>query len=190
MAGPDSPELWLVRHGETEWSRSRRHTGRTDIPLTPAGEDAARSLAPRLAGVEFDLQLASPLVRAWHTAELAGLSPQPEPLAMEWDYGIYDGRTSKELLAEDPRWSIWDQPVPNGETLDEVAKRADEVIARVQSQSKDRAILVSHAHFIRVLAARWVGEHPVLARNLALDTATVSVLSWDRGIPVLLHWNS
>lgn len=184
------PELWLIRHGETEWSRDRRHTGRTDIPLTTAGEQAARSLGARLAGVRFDLVLASPLVRAWRTAELAGLAPKPEPRALEWNYGIYEGRRSADIQQEQPAWSVWTSPIPDGETLAAVAGRADGVIGRVRREGGERAVLVAHAHFLRVLGARWVDDDPQLARHLALDTATVSVLSWDRGAPVILRWNS
>lgn len=183
-------ELWLIRHGETDWSRDRRHTGRTDRPLTADGEASARSLATRLAGVRFDLVLASPLARAWRTAELAGLAPKPEPLAQEWDYGAYEGRTTAGIQAEHPGWSVWTSPILGGESLAEVAYRADTVIARIRAEGGERAVLVAHAHFLRVLGARWVDDDPQLARHLALDTATVSMLSWDRGAPVILRWNS
>jgi probable phosphoglycerate mutase len=182
-------QVWLVRHGETSWSRARRHTGRSDIPLTAVGEQAARELVPRVADVRFDLVLASPLSRAWRTAELAGLNPKPEPLAKEWNYGDLEGKTSAEIQEDRPGWTIWDGPVPGGETLAHVAERADAVIERIRRESQQRAILVAHAHFLRVLAARWLHEPPELARHLALDTATVSVLSWDRGAPVILRWN-
>ena len=184
------PDLWLIRHGETEWSRDRRHTGRTDIPLTAEGERSARSLRDRLAGVHFDLVLASPLIRATRTAELAGLAPKPEPLALEWDYGIYEGRTTAAIQEEQPDWSVWTSPIPDGESLADVAGRADRVIERVRAEGGQRAVLVAHAHFLRVLGARWVDDSPDLARHLALDTATVSVLSWDRGAPAILRWNS
>ena len=185
-----NPQLWLVRHGETAWSRARRHTGRSDVPLTSAGERAARELAPRLSGVPFDLVLASPLGRAWRTAELAGLTPKPEPLAQEWDYGVYEGRTTADIQQAEPGWSVWTSPIAGGESLADVAGRADAVIERVRLESQARAVLVAHAHFLRVLGARWVDDSPDLARHLALDTATVSVLSWDRGAPVILRWNS
>jgi probable phosphoglycerate mutase len=184
------PECWLVRHGETEWSSVRKHTGRTDLPLTPNGEQDAAALAARLSGVHFDLVLASPLQRAWRTALLAGLSPEAEPNAMEWDYGVYEGRTTEQIRAENPDWSIWDSPVPEGENVEDVAKRADAVVARVRSQAPERAILVAHAHFLRIFAARWIDESALLAEHLVLETAKLSVLAWDRGVPVMERWNA
>ncbi|MFI7586151.1 histidine phosphatase family protein [Spongisporangium articulatum] len=184
------PQLWLVRHGETAWSRERKHTGRSDIPLTAVGEQAARELLPRLHEVRFDLVLASSLSRAWRTAELAGLVPVAEPLAKEWNYGAFEGLTTAQIQEQRPGWSVWDGPVPDGETLAEVAGRADAVVARVRAETDGRAVLVAHAHFLRVLAARWLGESPELGRHLALDTATVSVLGWDRGSPMILRWNT
>ncbi len=191
MAGapPFEPECWLVRHGETEWSSALRHTGRTDLPLNSTGEAAASALAGRLAGVHFDLVLASPLQRAWRTAELAGLSPEAEPNAMEWDYGVYEGRTTAQIRADDPDWSIWDGPIPDGENIEDVAKRADAVVARVRSQAPERAIVVAHAHFLRIFAARWIDEPAHLAAHLMLETARLSVVSWDRGSPVIERWN-
>jgi probable phosphoglycerate mutase len=190
VTGTGQPECWLVRHGETEWSRTKRHTGRTDLPLTADGEKAASSLAPLLGTVPFDLVLASPLARAWRTAELAGLTPQAEPHAMEWDYGVYEGRTTAEIRAEDPEWSIWDSPVPGGESLDQVGVRADAVVARIRAQAHTRAIVVAHSHFLRIFAARWLGQPPRLATHLLLGTAAVSVLGWDRGTPVIERWNA
>jgi probable phosphoglycerate mutase len=183
------PELWLIRHGETEWSRDRRHTGRTDLPLTPVGERAAKALAPRLEGVPFDLVLASPLIRARHTAELAGLSPQLEAQAMEWDYGEYEGITTAQIQERRPGWSVWTDQIPGGESLQQVADRADAVIADVRSRASKRAILVAHAHFLRILAARWIGQDPELAAHLSLEVSTLSVLGWDRGVPVIDKWN-
>jgi broad specificity phosphatase PhoE len=183
------PELWLIRHGETEWSRSRRHTGRTDLPLTPEGEQAARALAPRLGGVSFDLVLASPLTRARHTAELAGLSPQLEPQAMEWDYGEYEGITTAQIQEKNPGWSVWSDPIPGGESLEQVAGRADAVIARIRGGGPKRAALVAHAHFLRILTARWIEQEPRLASRFNLEVSTVSVLGWDRGTPVIDKWN-
>jgi len=183
------PQLWVVRHGETEWSRLRRHTGRTDLPLTEEGEADAGKLADRLRGVPFDVVLSSPLQRAYRTAELAGLNPQRDPRAVEWDYGEYEGRTTEEIRREVPDWSIWVDPVPGGETLAQVADRADAVIARVRREAPERALLVAHAHLLRILAARWIDQPAVLAEYLLLDTATVSVLGWDRGSPALVRWN-
>ncbi|GAB3269247.1 histidine phosphatase family protein [Kineosporia babensis] len=186
----NEPELWLIRHGLTEWARDRRHTGRSDIPLRPEGEAAAAELAPRLAGVHFDLQLASPLQRAWHTAELAGLDPKAEPDALEWDYGQYEGITTAQIQEQVPGWSIWTASVPGGETLAQVAARADTVIERVRQAAPTRAVLVAHAHYLRILAARWIGQDPALAAHLSLRTSTLSVLAWDRGRPVIDRWNS
>jgi broad specificity phosphatase PhoE len=182
-------QLWLVRHGATEWSRSRRHTGRTDIPLTPQGEVAARALKDRLAAQPFDLVLASPLQRARRTAELAGLTPQPEPDAVEWDYGDYEGLTTAQVREQVPGWSVWTHPVPGGESLAQVAARADRVIARVRASGAHRCVLVAHAHLLRILAARWLDRPPELAAHLMLGPAGVSVLGTDRGIPVIHHWN-
>ena len=188
-AGDHEPELWLIRHGETEWSRNRRHTGRTDLPLTPEGEQAARALAPRLDGVPFDLVLASPLMRARHTAELAGLSPQLEPLAMEWDYGEYEGVTTAQIQERHPGWSVWTDPIPGGESLQQVADRARAVIARIRAAAPKRAVLVAHAHFLRILTADWIEQEPQLASRFNLEVATISVLGWDRGDPVIDRWN-
>jgi probable phosphoglycerate mutase len=189
IAAEYEPELWLIRHGETEWSRNRRHTGRTDLPLTPDGEQAARALAPRLEAVPFDLVLASPLTRARHTAELAGLHPQLEPQAMEWDYGEYEGITSAQIQERRPGWSVWTHPIPGGESLQQVADRADVVIADVRRQAPKRAVLVAHAHFLRVLAARWIQQEPQLAAHFNLEVSTISMLGWDRGVPVIDKWN-
>jgi probable phosphoglycerate mutase len=183
-------ELWLARHGQTEWSRLRRHTGRTDVPLEPGGEDAARALGKRLAGVDFDLVLASPLQRARRTAELAGLVPVAEPRAVEWDYGAYEGLTSEQIRRQVPGWSIWTGPVPGGESIEDVAHRADAVLARVRESPGRRCLLVAHAHFLRVLAARWIAQPPQLGAHLALDTATMCVLAADRGAPVIERWNA
>lgn len=188
-AGEHEPELWLIRHGETEWSRNRRHTGRTDLPLTPEGERAARALAPRLDGVPFDLVLASPLIRARHTAELAGLSPQLEPLAMEWNYGEYEGITTTQIQESRPGWSVWADPIPGGESLEQVAARADAVIAQVRTKAPKRAALVAHAHFLRILTVRWIEQEPRLASRFSLEVSTVSVLGWDRGVPMIDKWN-
>jgi broad specificity phosphatase PhoE len=186
----NEPELWLVRHGETTWSRDRRHTGRTDLPLTADGEAAAAALAQRLLGVDFDLVLASPLQRAHRTAELAGLEPTAEPNAVEWDYGDYEGVTTVEIRRNVPGWRVWHGPVPNGETIHEVARRAEAVIARVRSEARTRAILVAHGHFSRVLAMRWLGLSPADGEHLRMGTATVSVLGWDRGVPIVERWNA
>lgn len=186
----NQPELWLIRHGETAWSRERRHTGRTDIPLTPEGEAAAVELKAGLADVTFDLILASPLGRAWRTAELAGLRPQPEPLAVEWDYGDYEGVTTMEIRRQHPGWKVWQGPVPRGETLDEVAARADALIDRIRARASERALLVAHGHFSRVLAMRWIEQPPQIAEHFRMETTKTSVLGWDRGVPIIERWNT
>jgi broad specificity phosphatase PhoE len=183
------PELWLIRHGETEWSRTRRHTGRTDLPLTAAGEQAAEALTSRVEGVDFDLVLASPLIRARRTAELAGLTPELEPAAMEWNYGEYEGITTAQIRETRPSWSVWTDSVPGGESLAQVAERADAVVARVRASATKRAVLVAHAHFLRILAVRWIEQEPHLASRFNLEVATISVLGWDRGVPVIDQWN-
>ncbi|HEX8804085.1 MAG TPA: histidine phosphatase family protein, partial [Acidimicrobiales bacterium] len=146
------PELWVCRHGETEWSRTRRHTGTTDVPLTERGAALARSLADALAGVEVDLVLTSPRRRARDTAALAGFpDAAPEPDAAEWDYGAYEGRTTPEIRAEVPGWDIWTGAVPGGESAADVGARADRVIARVRRSARTRALLFAHSHLLRVL---------------------------------------
>jgi probable phosphoglycerate mutase len=182
--------LWLIRHGETEWSVTKRHTGRTDIALTATGERQAAALGRHLARRAFALVLCSPLQRARRTAELAGLTPRPEPNAVEWDYGDYEGVTTVEIRETVPDWRVWQGPVPGGETIAEVAKRAELVIQRVLEEARGRAILVAHGHFSRVLAMRWLGLPATEGEHLRLGTATVSVLGWDRGIPIVERWNA
>ncbi len=180
----------LVRHGETAWSRDRRHTGRTDIPLTRRGEVQAADLAPRLAAWHFARVLVSPLVRATHTAELAGLEdPEPTEDLLEWDYGQFEGRTTVAIRRDHPDWDLFSDGVPGGETIDDVAERVDRVIARVRSGTGDVAC-VAHAHLLRVLAVRWLGVDPSAARYLVLGPASLSVLGWERDQAVVEHWNT
>jgi len=184
------PRMVLVRHGETAWSRDRRHTGRTDIPLTPFGERQAAALAPRLAGWKLAEVLVSPLSRASRTADLADLeAPRTDPDLLEWDYGDYEGRTTTAIREDHPGWDLFADGVPGGETIHEVAARADRVIARVRAGGGDVAC-VAHAHLLRVLAVRWLGVEPGAARFLVLGPATVSVLGWEREQPVIEHWNT
>jgi len=184
------PNLVLVRHGETEWSRDRRHTGRTDIPLTPVGEVQARSLAPRLAGWTFAEVLVSPLIRATETAELAGLGgAEVTPDLVEWDYGDYEGRTTADIREERPGWDLFVDGVPHGETIGQVADRVDRVIARVRAGSGDVAC-VAHAHLLRILAVRWLDLAPADSRYLVLGPASISVLGWEREQAVIEHWNT
>ena len=182
--------LWLVRHGETPWSILGRHTGRTDISLTPRGEQQAAALASRLGGHLFGLVLTSPLVRASETCRLAGyVEPaSAEPDLQEWDYGNFEGRTTADIRLEQPSWNLWDTGAPGGETPSAVGQRADRVIARAVAADGDVA-LFAHGHLLRVLAARWLGFAPSAGGSLALDTASVSMLGWERERRVIRLWN-
>jgi broad specificity phosphatase PhoE len=189
MSGSTTPELWLVRHGETEWSRDGKHTSTTDLPLTDVGEEAATSLAPRLVEVDFDLVLTSPRRRARRTAELAGYADaRVDEDLVEWGYGDYEGVTTAEIREDVPGWTIWTHPVPGGETLDEVSARLDRVVARAREH--DRTLVFAHGHSLRVLTARWAGQPADAGRFFKLDTSTVSVLGFEREHPALLKWNS
>lgn len=183
-------QLWLVRHGETEWSRDARHTSTTDLPLLPAGELVARSLAERVGGESFELVLSSPRLRARRTALLAGYPDAlvDEDLA-EWDYGTYEGLTTPQIRELVPDWTVWSHGAPGGETPGDVTVRLDRVIARARAR-EGRTLVFGHGHALRALAARWVGQPVALGRSLALDTASVSVLGYDRDTPVIDHWNS
>lgn len=185
-----SPHLWLVRHGETEWARLGRHTGRTDIPLTELGRRQAIAVAAKLVGHRFALVLSSPSSRALDTARLAGYGDRVETTddLYEWDYGADEGRTTAEIQVDRPGWSIWDQGPDGGETIDQVAARVDRVIARVRSQPGD-VLAFAHAHVLRILTARWIDEPPRLGHAFALSTATVSVLGWEHEYPVVERWN-
>jgi probable phosphoglycerate mutase len=184
------PELWLVRHGETEWARLGRHTGRTDIPLTERGREQANAVRDELEGRAFALVLSSPLSRALDTARLAGFADRvvTEDDLMEWDYGADEGRTTLEIRLERPGWTIWRDGPKAGETIDDVAARVDRVIARVRALDGD-ALVFAHGHVLRVLAARWLGEPPTEGRLFALSTATLSVLGWERETAVIERWN-
>jgi probable phosphoglycerate mutase len=189
--------LILARHGETVWSREGRHTGRTDVPLTPEGEASAVALAPALAKLNIIATFTSPAQRAIRTAELAGLSgATPDPDLWEWDYGGYEGRTTKEIQAERPGWYLWrDGVIPGdadhpGETIEQVGERADRVLARVRPLlSEGNAALVAHAHILRVLSARWLELDPSGGRLFRLDTGTISTLGIEHDMPVILTWN-
>jgi broad specificity phosphatase PhoE len=182
--------LWLVRHGETEWSRDGRHTSTTDLELTGAGERVARELAARLAGEKFGLVLTSPRRRARRTAELAGF-PDAEVDAdlVEWDYGDYEGLTTKQIRATVPGWTIWSAPVPGGETAAQVSARLDNVVRRVRETSGD-VLVFGHGHALRGLTARWLELDVTEGRHFVLGTATVSVLGWERDSPAVHRWNS
>ncbi|MGH8899523.1 MAG: histidine phosphatase family protein [Egibacteraceae bacterium] len=181
-------EVVLVRHGETAWSRSGRHTGRTDIPLTDEGRRQAKLLGPRLAGRTFALVLTSPLSRAAQTCALAGLTGTACDDLLEWDYGDYEGRTTAAIRQTRPGWLLWTGGVPNGETAADVGRRADRVVERVRAVDGDVA-LVAHGHVLRVLAARWLGLPPEAGCHLALSPATLSILGWEHEVPAILRWN-
>jgi broad specificity phosphatase PhoE len=178
--------LVLIRHGETEWSRDKRHTSRTDVPLTDTGREQARALA----GGTFDLVLVSPRHRARETAELAGLrNVRIDEDLVEWDYGDYEGRTTAEIRVERPGWDLWRDGCPGGEPLVQVAERADRAIERALAAGGDAAI-VAHGHLLRILGARWVGLAPEWGGALALDTAATCELGFERERRVIASWNS
>lgn len=183
-------DLWVVRHGQTEWSLAGRHTSTTDLPLLPEGEQTARALAERLAGTSFDLVLTSPRLRARRTAELAGFpEAEPDEDLVEWAYGDYEGVTSTEIQERTPGWTIWTGEVPGGESAAQVGARLDRVVARARAVDGD-TLVFGHGHALRALAARWLGLPVSEGRLLRLDTATVSVLGHERADPVVLRWNS
>jgi broad specificity phosphatase PhoE len=185
-----SQQIWLVRHGETEWSVSGAHTGRTDIPLTDAGRDRARGVRRILSGHSFALVLTSPLQRARETCALAGYGDVAllEPDLQEWDYGIFEGRKTSEIRKEYGDWSIWTTIVQNGESLPQVASRAERVIRTATNQDGD-ALLFAHGHIFRILAARWLDLPPDAGRLFFLDTAAVCVLGYEREQRVIRVWN-
>ena len=186
----DTYQIWLFRHGATEWSESGRHTGRTDLPLTDWGREQAAIAGCRVKGRSFALVLSSPLARALESCWLAGYGDRVR-LAdelMEWDYGDYEGRRTADIREERSGWSIWREGVPNGETLAEVGARADEAIRLAQSVVGDVA-LFSHGHLLRVLGARWLGLPPAAGRHFALDTGAISVLGFQRGKQMIERWN-
>jgi broad specificity phosphatase PhoE len=190
-------ELILVRHGETVWSREGKHTGLTDVPLTPAGEAAARALAGDLAGWPIVAAFASPAQRAARTAELAGLaSVKTDPDLAEWDYGGYEGMTTEQIRQQRPGWYLWhDGVIPGdgehpGETIGQVAARADAVLSRARPLLADGDVaLVAHGHLLRILTARWLGLEPGDGRLFILGTGTLSVLGAEHGEPAIAAWN-
>ena len=188
--GGNKPEVWIARHGETEWSRSGQHTSSTDIDLTPYGEKQALSLGAALSDIDFDLVMSSPLLRSRRTAELAGYTELVEdPDLREWDYGGFEGRTTTEIREELPGWSIWRGPWSGGESAEAVSARADRIIALVLRSQATRVVLFSHGHFIRVLAARWVRADVDTGEWLDLDTGSLSELGWYRDTRVVRRWN-
>ncbi|TQS42344.1 histidine phosphatase family protein [Cryptosporangium phraense] len=183
--------MFLVRHGETEWSKSGQHTSRTDLPLTPTGEAVALALKPLLAGVHPVLALSSPLQRARRTAELAGVPVELDENLREVDYGDYEGITTPQIRERDPDWSVWTAPNPGGETIDQAGERTDHVLDRVRKALPEgNVVLFAHGHILRVLGARWLGLPASEGRLLALDTATISVLGTEHDLPVIRRWNA
>jgi probable phosphoglycerate mutase len=182
-------ELWVVRHGETEWSATGRHTSTTDVELTAAGEEAARALGARLAGTSFDLVLTSPRARARRTATLAGFADaEVDDDLAEWAYGDYEGVTTATIRETVPGWTVWTHPSPGGETAAKVGRRLDRVVAKVRRHG-GRVLVFGHGHASRVLAARWLDQPVAEGRFFRLDTATVSVLGYEHESPVVARWN-
>jgi broad specificity phosphatase PhoE len=188
--GPGPRRVVLVRHGATDWSEVGRHTGWTDIPLNADGLRQAAMLGPRLAQWSFDAVLCSPLQRAVATCESAGQRHRAriDPDLREWNYGDYEGLTAAEIRERRPEWNIWEDGVPGGETLPQVAERADRVIAGLRDIGGDVAVF-AHGHLLRVLAARWVGEPPRFAQHFTLSTATISTVGWEHDWPSITLWN-
>lgn len=185
-----SPEIRLIRHGETEWSRDGKHTGRTDVPLTETGRREARLVAVRLRERRFARVLSSPLRRAFETCRLVGLADAAEIRGelQEWDYGAYEGRTTAEIRAERPGWQLWTDGVPGGESAQDVGRRVDPLVAELREAEGDVAVF-AHGHVLRVLTARWLRLPPSEGRLFALDTSTISILGYEREVPVIRLWN-
>ncbi len=186
--------IFLIRHGETAWSLTGRHTGRTDLPLTENGERRASTLRGRLQGIEFTRVLSSPLQRARRTGELAGLGPaaQMESDLQEWDYGDYEGRTSAAIRAGRPGWNLFQDGCPGGESVEQISQRADRMVARLRGMEGNVAVF-SHGHFLRALAVRWIGLPLGAGQHLLLDTASVSILGDEQAAPenpVVSLWNA
>lgn len=197
LPAPDNPQgkLVLLRHGETEWSREGRHTGLTDVPLTAHGEQLARAAGALVHDYDFGLVLSSPLQRARRTAELAGLDAAIDPLLVEWDYGGYEGRTTKDIRAElGYDWSAFMHGVVRGdtpgETVEEVAARASRVLTRVlPAMAEGDVALVAHGHYLRILAAVFLRQAPRFGASITFGAGSVSVLGYDREQPAILAWN-
>jgi broad specificity phosphatase PhoE len=185
-----SVQLWLVRHGETAWSASGQHTGKTNLPLTLEGKLRARQIAGFLNGRHFGLVLTSPMQRAVETCRLAGSgeSGVVDANLMEWDYGDYEGRTTAEIRKTRKDWSLWNDGVPNGETIAQVAARAQKVIDRALASASD-VLLFAHGHILRVLTACWLRLPPDAGRLFAVGTASVSILGYEHETRVITQWN-
>jgi broad specificity phosphatase PhoE len=186
----DDAELWLVRHGETEWSRDGKHTSTTDLDLTEKGVEVACRLREPLAEHSFGLVLSSPRRRAVRTAELSGFDdPELDEDLAEWDYGDYEGVTTAEIREDVPGWTVWTHPTPGGEDASDVTERLDRVVTRVRDFDGD-VLLFGHGHALRAFAARWIEQPVDEGRFLKLDTATISVLGYERDSPVIVRWNA
>jgi probable phosphoglycerate mutase len=190
-----APRILLVRHGQTEWSLSGKHTGRTDIPLLEEGRRGAKLLGERLhrapwSGLDGVEVRTSPLSRASETCALAGFGERAQPwdALMEWDYGAYEGLTPPEIHAMQPGWLLWNDGAPEGESLADVSARADEIVAWVRSADRD-VLLFAHGHILRSLVARWLGEDISFGARVRLDPASLSVLSWQYDAPAIERWN-
>ncbi|MBX3300814.1 MAG: histidine phosphatase family protein [Nitrospira sp.] len=188
--GEPRQELWLIRHGETEWSAAKRHTGRTDILLAPTGERQAAALGRILADRRFASVLSSPLRRACETCRLAGYGDVASVTddLLEWDYGVYEGKTAQEIRLEQPGWSIWTAAVSEGESVEQVGQRAQRVIQH-SLEASGNVVMFAHAHVLRILAACWLGLPPEAGRFFVLDTASVSVLGFEHDRRVIRRWN-
>lgn len=184
------PEILLARHGETEWSLSGQHTGTTDIPLTETGRHQAEALGARLRDRTLGAALTSPLSRAAETCRLAGLGERctERPELVEWNYGEYEGKTTAEIRETVPGWTVWTHPTPGGETAEEIGSRVDRVVEDLAASESD-VVVFAHGHVLRVLGARWLGLPPEDGALLALNTATLSILGWERERRVIRLWN-
>ncbi len=186
--------LYVVRHGETEWSRDGKHTSVTDLPLTEVGERQATILRDKLKPADFGLALSSPRQRARHTAELAGFTGEHAPIVdedlVEWDYGDYEGRTSAEIRQTIPDWTIWTRPTPGGETADQVATRLNRVVQRVRDSGVEQAICFAHGHSLRALTLCWLGFDLSLGGHFPLSTGTISELGSAKGLATINQWNA
>jgi probable phosphoglycerate mutase len=183
------PELWLARHGDTAWTVSRQHTGRTDLELNADGEAAARALGPKLAGTRFDLVLSSPLRRALDTAHLAGFQPETDDRLREFDYGAYEGVTTAEIHETRPDWDLWRDGCPGGETVADVGARMDALIADLKAQRPARILLFGHGHALRIFTARWLSLDPAEGRRFLLGPAGVGVLASEHAYAAVSRWN-
>jgi len=184
------PEIWLARHGETEWTASRRHTGSTDIPLTDRGREQACALLPSFEGIDFDLVLSSPASRAVETAELAGFEPDIDERLREWDYGDYEGLTTAEIQRDRPGWFLFRDGCPNGEDPTGIGQRLEPLLDELRGRTGQRIALFGHAHCFRALAGCWLGLGAEAGRALTLGTASLSVIGVEHGRPAIAHWNA